>query len=186
MKSKNVTYISMLRGINVGGQKKIRMEELRGLYKSLGLTSVRSYVQSGNVIFSSTEPDAGKLAGEIKAAIESNFGYAVDVFLRDAADFRRIVENNPFLNGRNEDPTKLHVTFLYRKPSAESTASLATPANIADEFYPGEMEIFVFCPNGYGRSKIANSFFERKLKIPTTTRNWKTVNTLLEIAEGKV
>ncbi len=175
----------MLRGINVSGQKKIRMVELQKLYESLDLVNVRTYVQSGNVVFDSTEPDASKLAELIESHIEQAFGFQVVVFVRDAEELRRIINSNPFVNPRNEDPDKLHVTFLYRVPSASAWNILNAPDNETDEFVPGEREIFLFCPNGYGRTKLSNSFFERKLGVPATTRNWRTVNALYAMANER-
>jgi uncharacterized protein (DUF1697 family) len=179
------TFISMLRGINVSGQKKIRMVELRDLYESLNLVDVETYLQSGNVVFDSTEGDASKLAELIEAQIEKAFGYAVPVFIRDADDFQRIIEGNPFLKKRNEDPTKLYVTFLYRSPSESRLNNLAIPNGEAAEFSIGDKEISLFCPNGYGRTKLSKSFFERKLGVPATTRNWKTVNALHKMASER-
>lgn len=176
------TFISMLRGINVSGQKKIRMQELRALYRSLGLDNVRSYVQSGNVIFDTPESDPAKLAGAIQNQIQQTFGYAVPVFIRTPADFQRIIAGNPFLNGRNEDPAKLYVTFLYQLPSPEKLNTLAAPNQSSDEFVIGEQEIFLYCPTGYGRTKLSNQFFEKKLQVPATTRNWKSVNALHTLA----
>jgi uncharacterized protein (DUF1697 family) len=175
-------FISMLRGINVSGQKKIKMAELSSLYESLGLAHVRTYVQSGNVVFVSPEPDAAKLAGLIEAQIEQTFGFAVTVFIRDNHDFQRIIDRNPFLGDRLEDPAKLHVTFLYRRPAESERRDLIVPSDQADEFIVGEQEIFLFCPNGYGRTKFSNNFFERKLKVSATTRNWKTVTALAKLA----
>jgi uncharacterized protein (DUF1697 family) len=176
------TFISMLRGINVSGQKKIRMAELSNLYESLGLVQVKTYVQSGNVVFASPEPDGSKLAQLIEAEIEQTFGFAVSVFMRDNHDFQRIIDRNPFLGDRHEDPAKRHVTFLYRRPDESEWRNLSIPDDEADEFSVGEQEIFLFCPNGYGRTKFSNNFFERKLKVPATTRNWKTVTALAKLA----
>jgi uncharacterized protein (DUF1697 family) len=179
------TFISMLRGINVSGQKKIRMAELRDLYVSLNLVNVETYLQSGNVVFDSTEGDASKLAELIETQIETSFGYAVPVFIRDANDFQRIIDRNPFLNERNEDPAKLYVTFLYNAPSESKLSDLAIPNGEAAEFSIGDKEAFLLCPNGYGRTKLSNSFFERKLDMPATTRNWKTVNALYRVASER-
>lgn len=178
-------YISMLRGINISGQKKVRMAELQRLYATLGLANVQTYVQSGNVIFDSPEPDTTRLKELIEAQIEAAFGYQVSVFIRDAEDFRRIIDGNPFLNQRNEDPDKLHVTFLYRSPSPAAWDALKIPESETDEFARGEEEIYLFCPNGYGRTKLSNSFFERKLGVPATTRNWRTVNALYEMVNKR-
>ena len=179
------TFISMLRGVNVSGQNRIRMEALRGAYEALGLVEVRSYVQSGNVIFDSEEADASLLTGRIEAQIQKTFGYSVKVFLRGRGDLQRVIAGNPFLKARKEDPSKLHVTFLYGPPSAAALNDLQNPGDAADEFSVGEQEIFLFCPNGYGRTKLNNAFFERKLKLPATTRNWSSVNALCALAGGK-
>src|SRR4030042_6835320 len=141
-------YGSMLRGINVGGQKKIRMDTLRGIYEELGFTKVRTYVQSGNVVFASTEQNPSNLVKQIEARIEQACGYPVPVFIRQSHDLKKILTDNPFLNGRNENPIHLHVTFLYRPPPKTAWSRLATPGNTSDEFYRGEMAIYLYCPNG--------------------------------------
>jgi len=179
------TFISMLRGINVSGQKKIRMVELKDLYESLNLVNVETYVQSGNVVFDTAEGDASKLAELIEAQIEKAFGYTVPTFIRDASDFQRIIEGNPFLKKRDEDPARLYVTFLYSAPSESKLSNLAIPTGEAAEFSIGDKEAFLFCPNGYGRTKLSNSFFERNLDVPATTRNWKTVNALHKMASER-
>jgi uncharacterized protein (DUF1697 family) len=176
------TFISMLRGINVGGQNSLRMAELKSLYEALGFEKVETYVQSGNVVFKTTQSDAVVLAALIQAQIERSFGLVVSVFTREPSDFQRILRSNPFLMGRNEDPTKLHVTFLYRTPKAAQWEALKSPPGVTDEFFPGEREIYLFCPNGYGRTKLSNTFFEKKLSIPATTRNWNTVQALFKLA----
>lgn len=174
------TYISMLRGINVSGQKQMRMDALRQAYEKLNLRNVKSYVQSGNVVFESEESDMELLAGRIEARIEHTFGFAVPVFLREVYDFQRIIGGNPFLVGRNEDPGKLYVTFLYRPLVEIDLDRLKISGEQADEFILSEQEIYLFCANGYGRSKLSNTFFENKLKQAATTRNWKTVLALYE------
>ena len=160
------------------------MAELSSLYTSLGLVDVRTYVQSGNVLFTSMEGDASRLAHGIEKEIERVFGFSVPVFMRQPKDFQRIIANNPFLKRRNEDPAWLYVTFLYSPPPASRLSNLALPGEDGDEFYVGDQEIFLFCPNGYGRTKLSNTFFERKLHVTATTRNWKTVNALYEMAMG--
>jgi uncharacterized protein (DUF1697 family) len=171
-------YISMLRAINVGGQKKIAMDALRGLYSGLGFDHVQTYVQSGNVVFDSTEPEAAVLAGLIEAQIEQTFGFGVLVFVRGAPYFQRIIAANPFLK-TGADPTKLHVTFLY---NPADLTSLNLPAAGEDRFEAGEQAVYLFCPNGYGKTRLSNDFFERKMKVPATTRNWNTVNALYQLA----
>lgn len=175
------TFISLLRGINVSGQKKMRMIELRSLYEALGLSNVQSYLQSGNVVFDSDVKNPARLATIIEKQIELSYGYAVSVFIRETADWRRIVENNPFLTAQNQDPTKLYVTFLQERPSQATLSALETPPNETGQFIIGEREIFLFVPDGYGRTKLSNNFFEKKLNMPATTRNWRTVNALFNM-----
>ena len=175
-------YISLLRGINVSGQNKIRMEDLRCLYAELGLQKVQTYVQSGNVVFASDESDASIMAEQIEAQIASKLGLTVPVLLRSAAEFGQILRRNPFLTGRQEDPGQLYVTFLRSLPDPAVATGLQPPAGETDEFVIIGQEIFLLCPNGYGRTKLSNSWFERKLKQVATTRNWKTVNTLYQMA----
>jgi len=175
-------FISLLRGINVSGQKSIRMPELKNLYESLGFTEVRTYLQSGNVIFAPAGPDPDEMAATIRTGIQRDFGFDVTVFVRDADDFQWLLDKNPFLHGRSEDPTKLHVTFLSEPPAQEKLDSLVKPASGNDEFVIIGRDVFLFCPDGYGRTKLSNTFLERKLGLPATTRNWNTVNALLQMA----
>ena len=173
------TYISLLRGINVSGQKKIRMEELKELYESLGYSSVTTYIQSGNVVFDA----CGRgLDGQIEASIKNHFGYSVPVLVRGKEEFRTILDNNPFINDRNEDISSLHVVFLSQQPDPAVLEKLAQVESGADEYYVKGSEIYLYCPNGYGRTKLSNTVIEKKLQLKATTRNWKTVNKLYEIA----
>jgi uncharacterized protein (DUF1697 family) len=175
----------MLRGVNVAGQKKIPMEALRRLYASLGVVNIRTYIQSGNVVFDSGEADAALLAIQIETKIEGSLGFSVTVFIRPAQDFQRVIARNPFLTQRQEDPSKLHVTFLYEPPSEAKLNILQNPGSGTDEFIGGVQEIFLFCPNGYGKTKLNNGFFERQLGTPATTRNWNTVNALNTMARER-
>ncbi len=180
------TFISMLRGINVGGAKKVAMADLKAVYQSLGFENVVTYLQSGNVVFDSREGDRPGTAARIEAGIQERFRFDLPVFVREAVDFQRIVDGNRFITQKNADPAKLHVTFLYRAPDQGLLESLKVPAGETDEFITGQDEIFLHCPNGYGRTKLSNQFFESKLKVPATTRNWNTVLALLKLArEGR-
>jgi len=174
----------MLRGVNVGGQKQLRMETLRAIYTTLGFKYVRSYLQSGNIVFESTEQDEAALARLIEAGIEKTCAYPVPVFIRQANEFKSILNSNPFLNERNENPARLHVTFLYQPVAESAWAALIPPAGIPDEFARGRGAIYLFCPDGYGKTRLSNSFFERRLKMPVTTRNWNTVNALYRMVTG--
>jgi len=176
------TYISLLRGINVSGQKKIRMADLKSLYESLSLEGIQTYVQSGNVVFNSTEQDTTKLRKAIEAGIEKAYGFSVPVLVHTTDDFRRIIESHPFAG---EEPVRVLVTFLYEHPEGSKWNDLNHYKDKVDEFALGEQEIFLFCPGGYGKSKLSNSFFENKLRVIATTRNWKTVNALYEMASER-
>ena len=178
------TFISLLRGINVGRQKSIRMPELKALYETLGFTKVATYVQSGNVVFDCDDSNAASIGAAIEMEIERRFGFHVTVIMRDQNDFQRIINGNPFINPRNEDPSTLHVTFLSSSPSTEIADNLKTPPGIEDECVLRGKEIYLFCPNGYGRTKLSNSFFERKLNVLATTRNWRTVIALYGIVSS--
>ena len=184
------TFISLLRGINVSGQNKIRMPELKRLYETLNLGNVVTYIQSGNVIFDWVEQDPTPLARSIEAELARSFGVTVRVILRDKDRYQEIIDSNPFSNQRNEEPEKLHVTFLSESPSEFALSNLSVSADPkgyeagrADEFLVYDREIYLFCPNGYGRTKYSNNYFERKLRVSATTRNWKTVCALYEIAK---
>ena len=172
-------FISMLRGINVSGQKKIRMMELKNLYESLGFGNVQTYVQSGNVIFDSEEKDVTKLGYEIEAQIESTFGFSVPVLIRTGDDFRRVIDNHPFAE---EEAIRVLVTFLYDRPEKSRLEDLSHYEDKVDQFAIGEREIFLFCPGGYGRTKLSNAFFEKKLEVVATTWNWNSINALYQMA----
>lgn len=175
------TYISLLRGINLGAHYKIKMPDLTVLYESLGLTNVQTYVQSGNVVFTSEETDRARLEETIKAKIEEVYGYNVPVLVLAADELRRIAQANPFLTERNADPAHLHVTFLAHPPDDERVRGFVPPMSGEDEFILVGSAIYLFCPNGYGRTKLTNNLFENKLKVAATTRNWRTVGTLVEM-----
>ena len=172
------TYISMLRGINVTGHNKISMPDLKNFYESLDFQNVVTYIQSGNVIFDTKLKDLSKLSALIELNIKKSFNLDVSVILRNKIDLKRIISDNPFIK-RNEDPSKLHITFLQTPPYYLN--KLSSILIDTDEFIIIDKEIFLFCPNGYGRTKFTNNFFENKLSLTATTRNWNTVNALYKI-----
>lgn len=175
-------FISLLRGINVSGQRKIRMAELKDAYEALGLTNVNTHVQSGNVVFNCRIRSASKIVALLEQQIASCFGYDVTVMVRTPSDFERIIRSNPFSVQAKKDPTKVHLTFLASRPSAGVVKSVEVADMRGDEFSVGQQEVFLHCPNGYGKTKLNNAFFERKLKMPATTRNWNTVISLHDMA----
>lgn len=177
-------YISILRGINVSGRNKIKMDALKTLYEALSMKDVQTYIQSGNVVFASSGADEEALARSIRDAIEKEFGYAVAVLVRSASGWQSVAHNNPFLGQPGVDPGKLHVTFLERAPDQRSADALSAVDAGPDEARVIGREVYLHCPNGYGRTKLSNALLERKLGTPATTRNWNTVNKLLALAQG--
>ncbi len=178
------TYIAMLRGINVSGHNIVKMERLRASFESLKAREVRTYVQSGNVVFQLAAHPPAPLARRIEARLLRDFGFSVAVLLRTARDLKSLTTNNPFLRTTSIDPSKLHVTFLSEAPGKAAVLKLDALATGPDRFHVAGREIYLHCPEGYGRTKLSNTAFERILSVSATTRNWKTVNALLELAGG--
>jgi len=176
------TCIALLRGINVGGKNKIRMADLSAFFERLKYRDIRTYIQSGNVVFRMSNGPSDKIAARIAKAIDDRFGYEVAVIARTAGQMRATVAANPFLKERGIDTDKLHVTFLAREPAPELVSALGGISYPPDRFAVIGHDVFVHCPVRYGGTKLSNAFFERKLKVPATTRNLKTVLTLVEMA----
>ena len=177
-------FISLLRGINVGGHNKIRMEALRELYTSLGLQGAQSLLQSGNVVFASEETDPARLSGRIADAIEKSFGFRAEVLLRTPPELRDAIARSPFADRTGLNPSLLCVTFLAGKPDEDGLAGLAKYATAGEEYSLSGRELYLYYPNGMGRSKLTNTVIERHLKTVGTARNWNTVNALLGLAEA--
>ena len=180
-----VAYVSMIRGINVGG-KKVKMDRLKELYKSLDFEDVKTYIQSGNVIFESKELDKIKLSHIIEKEIAEIFNFDVKVLLRTKNEMINVINGNPF---KQEDFNHLYVTFLSDIPSEKLIKDLACTIdenieNKSDKYNIIGKEIYLFLPNGYGRTKLNNNFFEKKLDISATTRNWRTVNRLVDFVSN--
>lgn len=179
------TFVSMLRGINVGGQKKIQMTQLATLYKTLGLKNVETYIQSGNVIFDSSDEDSRELSTVIEERIEQVFNLDVAVSLRTPDELHQIIRNNPFLKEKDVDTDRLYITFLSNAPVESALSQTKEINGEPDRFILSNKEIYLYCPNGYAKTKFSNDFFEKKLGFRATTRNWKTVNTLLDIVNSQ-
>ncbi len=178
------TYIAILRGINVGAQKKVLMADLKVVLNKLKLQDVTTYIQSGNVVFKSDEKLSNEeFAAKIEKAILKHFKFDVPVLVRNATELKKVIAANPFLKNKNIDLAKLHVTFLSAVPEKSLTDEIKKFSLPSDEFVINGKEVYLLTPEGYGVTKLSNSFFEKKLKVTATTRNWKTVNTLLEMAE---
>ncbi len=175
--------ISMLRGVNVGGHNRIKMEELRVLYESLGLLDAQTYIQSGNVVFRTKARNLVLLARQIENGIEQSFGFRPGVMVRTAAELREVIARNPFVARSGIDPSKLLVTFLSHDPDAEARDKVLKIKVDPEELRIIGRELYIHYPNGMGRSKLPVALIEKTLKISGTGRNWNTVTKLLEMAE---
>lgn len=176
-------YISLLRGINVSGQKKIQMSDLKSLYESIGLLDVITYIQSGNVIFNSNNKSKSALKKIIEEAIEGRYKFQVPVELRTSRELLDIIKNCPFTTiDVEQESTKVLVTFLSAKPLKHSIEKALEYIAVTEKLVLKGREVYLYCPNGYGKSKLANAFLEKKLGVAATTRNWKSVTKLYEMS----
>ena len=176
-------YISLLRGINVSGQKKIKMDDLKSLYEKIGLQDVVTYIQSGNVIFSSDNKSKPDLCTLIEKAIEKKYKFHVPVEIRTHRELSNIVKNCPFGSvDLEQDGTKVLVTFLSSKPLKDKLAKALETVAASEKLVLAGKEVYLYCLNGYGKSKLSNTFLEKTLGVGATTRNWKSVNQLYELS----
>jgi uncharacterized protein (DUF1697 family) len=173
--------ISMLRGVNVGGHHKIKMEALRALYESLKFEDPRTYVQSGNVIFRSKEKNSAALAKKIQDAIERTFGFRPEVILRTTNELRKAIAANPF-TGRDLEPGKILVTFLAGEAGPEARANLLRLKAHPEELHLKGRELYIYFPDGAGKSKLPWSQVEKLLLTTGTARNWNSVTKMLAMA----
>jgi len=176
------THIALLRGINVGGNA-LKMERLRLLFAELGYADARTYVQSGNVVFTAAGPPV-RLAATIERKLAGETRLLVSVLVRTQAQLKRIIDANPFLKETGVDPKKLHVTFLAGEPSKPGLAALGDVESGADRRHAAGDVIYLHCPGRYGRTKLNNTAIERLLSIRATTRNWNTVIALNAMCGG--
>ena len=177
------TYISLLRGINVTGHNIIKMEVLRKIYENLGHHNVESYVQSGNVVFQSECNHEKEIAENIAQKIKEVFGFDVPVIVLSVEKLERIIRNNPFLKDAETDEAFFHITFLSEKPKSFSVEIIEQKKQPNEHIAFADDAVYLYCPNGYGKTKLHNTFLESKLKVAATTRNWRTTRKLLEMAE---
>lgn len=175
-------YIALLRGINVNGQKMIKMPDLKILFESLGFRDIKIYLQSGNVIFEHEFADISFLTDKIERKINEVFGFDVKVIIRTNDELESIIRNNPLLNEHDMDSDMLHITFFSAIPERGKLESLQIKKDEMEQFTLISREVYLYCPNGYGRTKLNNSTFERKLNVIATTRSWKSVKNIYTLS----
>ena len=180
------TYVALLRGVNVGG-KTVGMAPLRAGLEALGYGDVRTYLQSGNVIFSADKTDPEELAAAIRDRFSTDFAFGVGVLVLTAAELLEVAARNPFLadGAAGVDERSLHATFLFQRPDEGEFARLDLPAVEGERAVLVGRVAYLHLPYGYGRTKLSNAYFERKLRSAATTRNWRTVLALTDMVEGR-
>ena len=169
------TFVSLFRGINVGGHQTVRMDALKELYASLGFKDIITYIQSGNIVFTSDDADLSQLPGLIEDSFAQRFGFHAKVMVRTSAELEDIVDNNPFQNQPTKESKWVVVMFLATRPDSKAQENLHKTYVGPEELYIIGQEVYIYYPTGIGRSKLSNTFLEKKLKIAGTARNWNTI-----------
>lgn len=176
-------YIAFLRAVNIAGHNMIKMKDLADLLSKSGFEGVKTYIQSGNIIFRSAgNLSDSEIASKIEMEIFKKFALNIKVMIRSQKELAGLSSRNPFLKEENFNPSKMAVNFLHEAPSAEGMEKIKDVDYPPDKFKISGREIFVYCPNGFGRTKLYTNFFENKMGVTGTARNWKTVITLAEMA----
>jgi uncharacterized protein (DUF1697 family) len=180
---KMTTFVSLFRGINVGGHQTIRMDELKDLHESLGLKDVVTYIQSGNVVFTSDDADLAQLPGQIEDGFAKKFGFHVKVIVRTSGELRDIIDNNPFQNQHMKESKWVVVMFLATRPDSTALEDLKKTYVGPEELCIIGQELYIYYPNGIGRSKLSHTLIEKKLKTIGTARNWNTILQLQKMSQ---
>lgn len=174
------SFVCFIRGVNVGGNKILKMDALRALCEECGLSGVQTYLQSGNAVFRSSA-DRDVITKKIEAGIRKSTGFAAKVILRTADEMREVIEKNPI---RGANPKALLVAFLSGPIDADSRAMLSKLRTGSEQLHFGDRELYLYLPDGIADSKLSNALTEKKLGVNVTARNWTSVNALLELAES--
>jgi uncharacterized protein (DUF1697 family) len=179
-----MTYIALLRGINVGGHKLIKMADLKAMFESLGFANVRTFIQSGNVLFE-TKENGKQLRPKIQKEIKATFGFDVAVVIRTAAEMKKIIESSPFPADSLVEGESLYVALLGGTPTPDAIETLLECRSDVDDFRLVGGEVYILLRQSSRQSLFSNSFLERKLGVPATTRNWQTMTRLAALAGEK-
>lgn len=179
-----ITYIVLLRGINVSGQKKIRMVELKKMLENLNFHDVVTYIQSGNIVIKSAENNTQTLEVIIGKGIFDTFGFDVPVLVKSKNDFENIFKHNPFTKVEDIENKRVYFVLLKQVPDQHLIQAMQKETYANEKFFTTKNCVYLFCLAGYGNAKLNNNLLERKLKVSATTRNYKTMKTLLELADS--
>jgi uncharacterized protein (DUF1697 family) len=177
------TYIAMLRGVNIGPHKRMKMDKLRSSLESLGFEEVKTYIQSGNIVFRGTKLSDRALAKKVGDSIQRDFGFSSEVITRSGEQMGRVIEKNPLLRETGIDRSKLHVVFLSNPPTPASLKKLEELTRPPDRVRTVDREIYFYFPNGVSGSSLWKHPLDRILTVSATMRNWATVNKLYEMAQ---
>jgi len=180
--SSDQPFICLIRGVNVGGNKLLKMDALRTLCEAIGVTGAKTYLQSGNVVFRSSL-DRSVLAKRIEDGIRKATGFEAKVILRTASEMRAVIAANPFTTGPQPDPRAFLVAFLGGEIGKDARTLLSRLKIDSEELHFGSHELYLYLPDGIAGSKLSNALTEKKLGVNVTARNWNTVSALLEMAE---
>jgi uncharacterized protein (DUF1697 family) len=173
-------FVALLRGINVGGKNILPMKALALMFEEAGCADVQTLIQSGNVVFAASPSAAKKATAAVASAIVERFGFRAPMTLRSAPDLAKIAADNPFLRAK-ADPDKLHVAFLAAFPKPARIALLDPKRSPGDDLIVQRSEIYLHLPNGAGRTRLTNDYFDRTLETTSTVRNWRTVLKLVDL-----
>jgi len=166
------------------GHNSIKMTGLSLLYSDLGFTCIQTYIQSGNVLFSAkNESPVSEIEQRIEMEILSKFNFIIPTMVRTTKEVTQLLTRNPFLNEENFDDAKMAVIFLHKAPSDSQINKVININYPPDKFRISGREIFIYCPNGFGKTKIYTNFFEKKMGVTGTARNWKTIKAIVQMTE---
>lgn len=178
------TYITLLRGINVGSHHIIKMAELKAWLKELGFENISTYIQSGNIVFQTNETVTTLLSQNIQKIIQDKSTFTIPTLTFTKEEWDQSIHNFPWKNDSSKKELFLHFTFLKDEPNPELIQNIDPSIFVPDEFHIHQKTVYLYCPTSYGKTKLSNSFLEKKLKVEATTRNWKTVHELDRMAES--
>lgn len=177
------TYIGLLRGINVGGHKKIIMAEFRALLEKNGFHDVKTYIQSGNIVFKHPDDNINLITSQLENVIQNHYQFEVPTLVLTRTYLDSVFNQNPLINDDSIDETKSIFTFLKTEPDAEKLAELKNVSFPNETIIFGDQAIYFYCSTGYGTAKFTHTFIERKLKVQATSRNYRTTKKLIEMSQ---